>query len=95
MLRVLGRARSRGRRPTQAGSVVRGKLGEGVEWQSALCRSQTGRSVLLPGRAETFPRMCPGAKTGSRALGAIVAGGLWRGSTHQGEGGYWPGGSLL
>lgn len=45
------------------------------------------RSGQLPGRAESFPRVRPCARTGRRALGAIVAGGFWRGSAHQDEGG--------
>lgn len=59
----------------QARSVVRGKLGEGVEWQSPLWWS-----VLLPGRDETspFPGVLPCAETGRQALGAIMAGGSWK-----------------
>lgn len=51
-----------------------GKLVEGVEWQKPLCWSQTGRSVLLPGRAAAspFPGCCLVQRQGDNALGAIM-----------------------
>lgn len=82
---TVDRGRSRCRRPMQAWSLERGKLGEGVEWQSPLCWSQTERSVLLPGRAEPspLPGLHPCAKAGGRALRAVVAA-LWKGQHSAG-----------